>query len=655
MNENIFAQVTEQWVARYDGKGKEFNDTHAITISDSGYVYVTGSRRSLSTLKNYCTIKYNQTGKIEWEAFYGTENEYSVPYAIIVDTVGNVFVTGESNKVNFESQYSFCTVKYNAGGEEEWVTRTVLPDADGAPFPPMAIDLDINGNVFIMGNLRGVDTEHWYANDNFITIKYSSAGTELWSQSYDGAYSYLDEAFDMEVGKFGNVYVTGYVSQLIGTPQNEYLYSFQKDYITIKYSANGAEQWVATYNSDLTQKNRAYALVLDDVENVYITGETENMRCTTIKYSSLGQELWVTESYNLTRGRAIALDGNRNVYVAGDANDGGRYRMFGTTKLSNSGQNEWERFYKGPGDDNRANAITIDDSSNVYVTGFSLGDSTNYDYATLKYNTLGEEQWSFRYNGTGNDIDKPVGIVVDSFQNVYVTGTSQSDTSYNDFVTIKYGYADSLFPRIEASVNSVNFDSVAVGTEESLSFTIYSKGSLSLTISNILINNSAFSTDYTSSVSTIIPGDSLVIKVFFTPGNNMDYNGVLTIECNDHPVEVQLFGIGMNVTGIGEKPFSDISETFSLGSAYPNPFFLSTKIEYSIGKSSPPGSDENGGLVILKVYDILGQEVATLVNKQQPPGKYEVRFIAGDLPSGIYYYNLTIGKYVKTKKMIIQK
>jgi hypothetical protein len=111
----------------------------------------------------------------------------------------------------------------------------------------------------------------------------------------------------------------------------------------------------------------------------------------------------------------------------------------------------------------------------------------------------------------------------------------------------------------------------------------------------------------------------------------------------------------MNVTGIGEKPFSDISETFSLGSAYPNPFFLSTKIEYSIGKSSPPGSDENGGLVILKVYAILGQEVATLVNKQQPPGKYEVRFIAGDLPSGIYYYNLTIGKYVKTKKMIIQK
>ena len=59
--------------------------------------------------------------------------------------------------------------------------------------------------------------------------------------------------------------------------------------------------------------------------------------------------------------------------------------------------------------------------------------------------------------------------------------------------------------------------------------------------------------------------------------------------------------------------------------------------------------------VILKVYDILGKEVATLVNEEKPAGEYEVEFLATGLPSGIYFYQLQSGAFVETKKMILLK
>ena len=657
----VYAQVSEQWAVRFEAQGKYKNNTHsmAMAISDSGYVYITGSSTNTEGdvslwHHDYCTIKYNQMGEEEWVVYYNPGNAYyCFSYAITVDSEGNVFITGIIRNSDMES---FGTIKYNAAGELQWATNTVFPWADGYPSTPMAIDLDINGNVFIMGNLHGAATDSSFSTRNFITIKYSSAGTELWAQTFNDKWSRDDEVFDMAVGKFGNVYVTGYVSTYLFIDGGALIYT---DYITIKYNTDGVEQWVATYNGDknhdgyaIQTPDEAYALVLDDDENVFITGLSANVNCVTIKYNALGQEQWVTKSYYVNHGSAIVLDGNGNIYVTGNGNDGSWYSEYGTTKINHAGQVEWEKLYKAPGDkDDMANSIAIDDSNNVYVTGVSMGDSSDWDYATVKYNTFGEEQWSFIYNGTGNGTDKPVGIVVDSSYNVYVAGFSMGDTTYNDFVTIKYGLVDSLFPRIETSVSSVNFDSVLVGTEESLSITIYSKGSLSLTISNISINNSAFSTDYTSSVSTIIPGESLVIHVFFTPTSSMDYNGVLTIENNDHPVEVQLSGNGVSTTEIEEKLFSDIPKTFALQSAYPNPFNPSTTIKYSIPKESN---------VTLKVFDVLGREIKKLVIEELNAGYYQVIFDASHLSSGVYYYQLKavpIGKhgenFVETKKMVL--
>jgi photosystem II stability/assembly factor-like uncharacterized protein len=89
-----------------------------------------------------------------------------------------------------------------------------------------------------------------------------------------------------------------------------------------------------------------------------------------------------------------------------------------------------------------------------------------------------------------------------------------------------------------------------------------------------------------------------------------------------------------------------IVNKFSLYQNYPNPFNPSTSLQYAIGSRQ---------FVTLKVYDLLGREVATLVNEEKPAGEYEVEFDGFALPSGIYFYQLKAGQYSETKKMILLK
>ena len=90
---------------------------------------------------------------------------------------------------------------------------------------------------------------------------------------------------------------------------------------------------------------------------------------------------------------------------------------------------------------------------------------------------------------------------------------------------------------------------------------------------------------------------------------------------------------------------------FILYQNYPNPFNPTTIIKYEI-----PGQARNDNvLVILKVYDVLGNEIATLVNEEKPAGEYEVDWNAGELPSGIYFYQMNAGSFISIKKMVLLK
>ena len=102
--------------------------------------------------------------------------------------------------------------------------------------------------------------------------------------------------------------------------------------------------------------------------------------------------------------------------------------------------------------------------------------------------------------------------------------------------------------------------------------------------------------------------------------------------------------VPQGTSGVNDE--SGIPAGYSLMQNYPNPFNPSTKIEYSIPEVS---------FATIKVYDMLGNEVATLVNEEKATGSYEVKFDVAGLSSGIYFYKLQAGSFVETKKMILLK
>jgi hypothetical protein len=102
----------------------------------------------------------------------------------------------------------------------------------------------------------------------------------------------------------------------------------------------------------------------------------------------------------------------------------------------------------------------------------------------------------------------------------------------------------------------------------------------------------------------------------------------------------------------GVNPISNnIPDKYFLYQNYPNPFNPSTNIKYRV----PSGSITNNSFTSLKVYNILGKEIAILVNEKQSPGTYEINFDASSLPSGIYFYKIITDSYSETKRMILIK
>jgi len=106
-------------------------------------------------------------------------------------------------------------------------------------------------------------------------------------------------------------------------------------------------------------------------------------------------------------------------------------------------------------------------------------------------------------------------------------------------------------------------------------------------------------------------------------------------------------GNPVGITNIG----SGIPGEFSLSQNYPNPFNPATKIRFEI----PPLEGVRGRIVEIKIYDILGSEITTLVSEQLMPGSYEVDWNASKYSSGVYYYKLVAGEYTSTKKMVLIK
>jgi hypothetical protein len=459
----------------------------------------------------------------------------------------------------------------------------------------VAVAVDYFENVYVTGS----SYVHGRA-DDYATIKYSSSGTLLWIKSYNGSGNNSDVPTCIVVDDSGNVYVSGY-SYGSGTGS---------DFATIKYNTNGVQEWVQRYNGPVGNAgDGASAIVLDNSHNILVTGRSMGIRTgydyVTIKYSPSGIQQWV-QRYNgslksTDEPTSIAVDNTGNVYITGYSFGINTNSDYATIKYDANGIQQWVRRYNGPvnGMDD-ASSVIVDNSGNTFVTGYSMGLGSKADYVTIKYNINGEQLWVQRYDGSGNDWDVAYSIAIDGSGNVYITGESYADSSGSDYVTIKYD-SNGVQEWVQRYSGPGN------DWDQPLSIVI-----------------DRFANVYVTGRSTGI-------------GTGTDF---ATVKYSQD--------IGIK---LGSK---EIPDRFSLFQNYPNPFNPSTKIKFLIPLNKG-GGFSRGMFTKLTIYDLLGQEITTLVNEQLHPGTYEVDWDGTNYPSGVYFYEMTASNYKLTRKMVLLK
>jgi len=214
-------------------------------------------------------------------------------------------------------------------------------------------------------------------------------------------------------------------------------------------SAQLARQWVARFSGTVLGKEcGASAMAIDDSGNVivggWVTNKVTGIDFATVKYTSDGEFLWAKSYDGIHREdriKAIAVDTGNNIYVTGWSDGGSATGMdYATVKYSPAGTELWARRYDGPGHgEDKPVAIAVNDSLNVYVTGWSSTGGINLDFATIKYTSVGDSAWVRRYDGGKDSVDKALGMALRGTNDLYVTGISADTT--NNCTTIKYNAA----------------------------------------------------------------------------------------------------------------------------------------------------------------------------------------------------------------------
>lgn len=591
------AQVTQVWVARYNGPGNYYDEAYSLAVDDNGNVYVTGYSFSNGIEPDYATIKYNSAGEQQWVARYnGTGNSFDAARKLFIDNSGNVYVTGGSTGIGTGLDYT--TIKYNNSGVQQWVARYNGPG--NGDDEARSLKVDASGNVYVTGESLGAGT-----GSDYTTIKYNAGGVQQWVSRYNGPGNSFDFVESMAITEDGNIFITGRSTGI----------ETGADYATIKYNSAGAQQWIARYNGGANSSDLANDVVADKSGNIYVTGTSTSgsiiddeeeiffVDIATIKYNANGDQLWVAtyDGGGDDRGVAVGLDALENVYVSGSISNSPPGleepdRDYGTIKYTSAGVQQWVAQYGPPPgeefNDFTANDHAVDSSGNVYVTG----QSGDINYATVKFNTNGQLEWAVIYNNDqrfSNEIAHSV--AVDKPGNVYVTGLSDGELSNFDYATIKY--AQTL---------------IACGHNGN-KMLICHKGKKTLCISAAEVNDH------------IAHGDRMG-------------------ECT----EGAAVSTARETTDLSNAN-RELPAGFRTFNA-PNPATEITKIYYELPID---------GQVSIQVYDITGRQIATLVNSSRKAGYHSTNFDVSALQKGIYHYRITIKTqttvWIQTKKIVVLK
>lgn len=222
-----------------------------------------------------------------------------------------------------------------------------------------------------------------------------------------------------------------------------------------------------------------------------------------------------------------------------------------------------------------------------------------------------------------------------------------SAVDYNNYRVFKYQWKTNLFT---TNTDSINFGNFLPGKPVTKQFTIYNPHNTSVIINEFYCSNPSFSTTI-SVPDTIKANDSLVVPVTFIPAQDSNFSVSFNVRyfgTANGSQEMIARQVILSVTtgSVSSVKNNALPGQYELYQNFPNPFNPGTIINYQI---------PNSGIVTLKVYDILGREIKTLVNEFKSRGNYSVNFDAGSLSSGVYFYQLKSGGYSSIKKMVLLK
>jgi uncharacterized delta-60 repeat protein len=656
------AQVSEKWVARYNGTANSADEGYSVAVDNIGNVYVAGMSTGIGTLTDYVTVKYDSTGTLLWTAAYnGPGNAGDKAVQVVVDADGNVYVTGYS--WGSGTNYDYATIKYSEAGVQLWAARYNGSAYGGDHAAALAVDSD--GNVYVTGQGVGSSLQA-----DYYTIKYNSSGVQQWVAIYNGMGAGGDYPYALVLDDSSNVYVTG---QSVNN-------AFNYDYATVKYNSSGVMVWASRYDGPGNGEDDAYALAVDGSGNVFVTGRSfgANSDYATLKYDAAGNELWVARYNGLGNAADIAesldLGSDGSVVVTGVSAGVGTSNDYATVKYDDAGNQLWLARYNGPGNGNdHAYAVGVDEGNNVYVTGESIpfGTLTAYNYATLRYDAFGNQLWVQHYTGPAtNSYDNAYSLAVDGNSNVYVTGRSATNTSSYDYLTIKYDQTPSFtidiipsFPPIIIPANGGSFlyDITVTNHADSAQST---QAWIMTRLPNLAWYGPVlgpFNLNFPSGLSIVrqrsqsIPG-AAPAGLYLYRAYLGDYADIKTDSSSFTFIKLGVDSqdsefLGWQNTGddFSFEPNSpgQLQPSFFIRhTASPNPFNSSTAISYKLQVSS---------YVRLKVYDTTGKLVATLVDGWSEAGEHRIAFDGTNRPSGVYLYRLTTGRESSCGKLIFLK
>ncbi len=543
------------------------------------------------------------------------------PHDIVVDKLGNLFVTGEFhgtitfgrnevNETSFSSKGSvdLFLAKYNSEGLLLWAVSAGGPGSDQG----FVTELDNAGNILVGISFDGTitfaeglpveisfDYEHT-GGHNFIIAKFDTDGNLLWTKYPKGSVN--NRVSDIFSDSENNIYITGFYNSSIIFNQgsdNEIVLNSNEQFFNIiiaKLDQNGNALWAKQVKSEFF--NYSSSIKSDPSGDIYITGN-------------------IQESVIFGEGEAnettLTSNGMQDIFIA---------------KYNTDGELIWVKQAGGANND-RANSMIIDSAGNFFLTGSFEGTSTfgnnetelqsfgDEDFFIAKYNGNGELLWTKSAGGSDKDFGNDIALKPSG--NIYASGAFEN--------TFKLDPGDTLLT--SNSGNSNIFITEFDGNDGSLVWSTYSDGASEIQpLIDLDTSNNIFLSSSFRGRIILDPGETSETTL-----NNSDMSDILIAKYSNS-----------TVTSIDDE--TDLPNEFSLSQNYPNPFNPSTVIEYSI---------PNEERVRLRVFDLLGREISLLVDEIKPPGTYSITFNAEDFVSGVYFYTIEYSTNIISRKMLLIK